>query len=168
MWISSRAFFLLFPITLILLFISRKYKENGDARYTRSVFFVIATLPLLIMSAIAIPSSPEIVGMSDMERFREEIIEIAEAVERYIDKQNSYPEDLNKLVKTGFIEKISISIPDDTPYFSYKINGDNDRKYFVIEYTGYSILLKGRILGPSEKCTELKYIQGKGLIVNTE
>ena len=106
--------------------------------------------------------------------------EIAQEVEKYIQKEKEYPENLAVLVEKEYTSYIPVFTFDDDleveneekevcKEYIYKVEEDNGKKYFVIECPRPEVLvLREKELGCPKRLKQLKYIQGKGIVMDTE
>lgn len=172
MWASFLVLFGIIPLTFILGVISRtiarkKEKEIwGQKLGNFSIQIAVITAVLLILLGVYIPCNSNIHCIIQESKCEEEIKQIAEAVERHIWIKKSYPVKLSDVVESGYLT--AIPEPRSGGEYIYKVQKDNNREYFVIECPKPETLLKEGGLSPPKKCLEIKYIQGKGLIVRTK
>ena len=166
--------FILIPITYILAVISRLIikKKKGEIGGERLVNFSIWSSLLsgiiLILVAVAIPANSTIFRMNRLEKCKEEVQTLGLSVCRYIRTKNIIPDNLEILVKENYINSLPEPLFCESKNYLYKVEVENDMKYFVIEHPCPEKFLKGRIFSPAKRCLEIKYVQNKGLIVKTE
>lgn len=171
-WIPLIISFIIIPVTFILGVISRimtrkkEKKSWGKKLASYSITLSLIVGILFVLTAIAIPSNRLIVYIHQEDKCEKEIIEIGKAIEKYINIKHEYPEKLGDLVENQYL-KVIPKFQYSEEYI-YKIEKDDGREYFIIECPEPERLLKGKGLSPAKKCLEIKYIQGKGLVVRTE
>ena len=172
MWGSFIILFFFIPVTFILgviaRIVTRKTEKDllGQRFGNYGIRLSLITGILFLLLAVAIPSNSNIYWLNQEAKCEEEIKEIAETIENYIHNEGAYPENFKELVQNGYLEEVPTFRYQEE--YIYKLEQDHEGKYFIITCPQPQSLLKGRGLLPPQKCLEIRYIQGKGLIVKTE
>ena len=172
MWGSFIILFFFIPVTFILgviaRIVTRKTEKDllGQRFGNYGIRLSLITGILFLLLAVAIPSNSNIYWLNQEAKCEEEIKEIAETIEGYIHNEGAYPENFKELVQNGYLEEVPTFRYQEE--YIYTLEQDHEGKYFIITCPQPQSLLKGRGLLPPQKCLEIRYIQGKGLIVKTE
>jgi len=173
MWMCMVILCILIPLAFIIGVIYkiiagiRKEKSTWGQRFALyGIRIALLTGIMLLFLAVAIPSNSNIFRLNQEIKCEEDIRRIAESVENYEQTQKALPENLTALTEHGYLEKLpTFGLQEE---YVYRIEMDHERRYFVLECPKPHTLLKGRCLLPPKGCREVKYIQGRGLIVKTE
>jgi len=173
MWMCMVILCILIPLALIIGVIYKiiarikKEKSTWGQRFAQyGIRIALLTGIMFLFLAVAIPSSSNIFRLNREIECEKDMRRIGETIENFERDQKALPENLMVLMEHGYLEELpTFGFQEE---YVYRIEMDHERKYFVLECPSPQTLLKGRCLLPPRKCQEIRYIQGKGLIIKTE
>jgi uncharacterized RDD family membrane protein YckC len=165
---------ILLPATFIIGIVSRiKSKKKGKKSFSAklSTFGIDASLVagvIFIVIMVAIPSNSMFVNITREKECEETLQKLGEDVDTYIRIKKEFPQELEQMVEDNFINDLPAPFPCYDEQYIYQLKQHKGKKYFIISHPCPEKLFKGGTFSSPKRCTEIKYVQGQGIVVKAK
>jgi hypothetical protein len=156
-----------FPL-MILATRALRQIYRGDERVKKSLprsGWQFAALIFVLIMGAAFPSASRTISMNQERICEENLEKLGHAVERYAAEKGSLPDTLEQLLRGKYLDDIP---GDRRSSVIYMIDTSDGKSSFSLSCLDPGKLLKARGFLPARKCKSIQYIQGLGLMVETE
>ncbi len=157
--------FLEMLMSIILRFIGRKggKKIRGDYGFGNALACMF--IALFIFSAF--PSGPSNTAILARERCEREMLQLAGDIERFYENFGRLPDSLDELIEEDLVNILPEPFHCPGKEYIYKIDRKRSGDRFMILHPCPEKMMKETgFLGAPKRCTELLFIQDRGIIVN--
>jgi hypothetical protein len=161
--IAIAGFLLLIVATLIFRYIYR-----SDERAKKSLPKLgrqFAALIFVVIMGAAFPSASLTISMNDEKKCEGNLKKLGQSIERYTAEKGNLPDNLEQLTQEKYLNYIPSIVKSA---YVYRIDMANSKSSFVLICSDPGKLTKARGFLPAKKCKDIRYIQGRGLVVETE
>lgn len=153
---------------VILATLIFRHIYRSDERVKKSLpklgWLLLALVIVLIMGGV-FPSSSRTVSMNQERICEEDLAKLGHAVERYAAEKGKLPASLEQLTQEKFLDYIP---KFGKSAFLYRIETTNGKSSFVVICPDPQKLSKPCGFLPAKKCKDIRYIQGRGLVLEME
>ena len=153
---------------MILASRALRHIYRGDERVIKSLpgsGWQFAILILVLIMGAAFPSASRTISMNKERICEENLEKLGHAVERYAAEKGSLPATLEQLLRGKYLDDIP---SDRRSAVIYMIDTSEGKSSFSLSCLDPGKLLKARGFLPARKCKSIQYIQGRGLVVESE
>jgi competence protein ComGC len=161
--IAIVGFSIMILATLIFRYIYRN-DERAKKRLPSLGWQFLAVIFIIIMGG-AFPSASRTISMNNEKKCEENLKKLGRSVERYAAEKERLPDSFEQLIQEKFLDDIP-SVGKSA--YLYRIDTTNGKSSFVLICPDPGKLSKARGFLPAKKCKDIRYIQGRGLVVETE
>ena len=156
-----------FSLVILATLIFRHIYRN-DERAKKSLpklGWQFAALVCVLIMGAAFPSASRTISMNAEKKCEEDLKKLGRSVERYAAEKGNLPDSLERLLGEKYLD----NIPGvGRSAFIYRIDTTNGKSSFVLTCPDPGKLSKARGFLPARKCKDIRYIQGRGLVVELE
>ncbi len=153
---------------MILATWALRHVYRGDERAKKSLpksGWQFAALILVLIMGAAFPSASRTLAMNRERLCEEDLARLGHAVEKYAAEKGRLPDSLERLIQDKFLDYIP-NVGGSA--IQYRVDTTGGKSSFVLDCPDPGQMLKASGFLPAKKCRDVRYIQGLGLVVETE
>jgi competence protein ComGC len=154
----------LYIITLISGFVYR-HNERAKQLLSKTRKQQIIGFIVVLFLLMALPSSSLYNKRNVYDHCERDIKMLGQQIETYAADKGRLPDSLALLVQDGYMDHMPVG---GLEKYKYWIETTDGERSFMLAYTDPGRLKKDQGLRPAKTCKSIMYIQGRGLVVETE